>query len=248
MKDNPDLFANSPALSNNLRKLPGTNNSRVMNLGINPDAPVIREEIVQLNKNMESIFKINESLIKRINELECYTDDLYDFIESNSISINNLQAYSRRENIEIVGIPDSIGINDLESKVIDILASIGVKVTSYQIASCHRLKKDRYSKSANVIVRFLNRKNVFKALSNAHRLKNSVYKTEFGNNIYIRENLCPTFKKLFNKCYALFIKEKISSVYSHLGMVYIKIDENDKPINIFSLDQFQDIKAEIESC
>ena len=44
-----------------------------------------------------------------------------------------LQQYSRRENIEIIGIPDSVQQINLEKTVIGILQRIGVKISSYHI-------------------------------------------------------------------------------------------------------------------
>ena len=82
------------------------------------------------------------------------------------------------------------------------------------------------------IVRFINRKDVYKCLINRWKLKNSHYKTEFNNRIFIIENLCPKYKELFNKCYALFIQEKIVDVYTRNGQVFVVINDEDNPKKI----------------
>ena len=51
------------------------------------------------------------------------------------------QQYSRRDSIEIVGIPESIGNEDLEAKTIKLLKAINVDVTASDIQACHRLTK-----------------------------------------------------------------------------------------------------------
>ena len=61
-------------------------------------------------------------------EFEDYADVLFDQIELNITKINELQRYTRRENIEIVGIPETVSQNDLEQTVIGILASIKVEL------------------------------------------------------------------------------------------------------------------------
>ena len=58
----------------------------------------------------------------------------------------------------VVCVPDSILQKDLEPIVIKILASIDVKVDSYMIAACHRLKTFNKKKSTSIILRFTNRK------------------------------------------------------------------------------------------
>ena len=49
--------------------------------------------------------------------------------------------YSRRESIEISGIPLTVADKDLENKSLEILQSIGVaKINPLNIHACHRLK------------------------------------------------------------------------------------------------------------
>ena len=70
----------------------------------------------------------------------------YELKETNSrltklkIANVNLQQFVRRNNIEIHRIPDE-EIEDLESKVVSIAASIGIVIRKTEIEACHRLKK-----------------------------------------------------------------------------------------------------------
>ena len=56
---------------------------------------------------------------------------------------NNVDQYSRRSNVEISGIPQSVSNNQLEEKVVDILKAIDVNITSNEIEACHRLGKKK---------------------------------------------------------------------------------------------------------
>ena len=78
------------------------------------------------------------------------------------IQNNNLDQYnySRRNNVEISGIPQSVSDNQLEEKVVDILKAIDVNITTNEIEACHRLGK----KKKNVTVRVITRKHCLKAL------------------------------------------------------------------------------------
>ena len=98
------------------------------------------QDVLTLKKEFDDLKATNVQLQSTVIELEDYADVLFDQIELNITQINELQRYTRRENIEIVGIPETVSQNDLEQTVIGILASINVKVNSYNIASCHRLK------------------------------------------------------------------------------------------------------------
>ena len=75
--------------------------------------------------------------------------------------------YSRRECLEIVGVPRSVPDNEIETKVCGIFQKIGCEITSDNIEACHRLKnKDR------VIIKFSRRKDCQHVLSVKKDLKN----------------------------------------------------------------------------
>ena len=51
--------------------------------------------------------------------------------------------YSRREYLEVVGIPFSVNVKDLEGKICTVLNRIGVAVKPDDIEACHRLYNDK---------------------------------------------------------------------------------------------------------
>ena len=109
------------------------------------------------------------------------------------IQNNNTGQYSRRNNVEISGIPQSVSDNQLEEKVVDILKATDVNITTKETEACHRLGK----KKKNVIVRVINRKHCLKALRNKKKLK-SIDKNAVGGpnaNLFIIEYLTPANSK-----------------------------------------------------
>ena len=52
--------------------------------------------------------------------------------------------YSRKECLEISGIPDSTSQSDLESKVCNILHEYDADIDSANIKACHCLKSDHW--------------------------------------------------------------------------------------------------------
>ena len=61
--------------------------------------------------------------------------------------------YSRRECLEVVGIPSSVKIKDLEGKLSSVFSRIGVAVNPDDIEACHRLYNDK-----KTIVKFSKRR------------------------------------------------------------------------------------------
>ena len=74
---------------------------------------------------------------------------------------NHLDQYSRRNNLEIQGIPANVTDNELEGKVIHIFSCLGIEVKGSDIEDCHRLG---YANPKNTIVRLVNRKFCYQAL------------------------------------------------------------------------------------
>ena len=100
------------------------------------------QKFSQLEAENSVVKQANSLLSKRLVDMEkqCWT---------------NAQ-YSKRECIEVVGIPDSVQNNELEEKVLNIFKKISSEVSPHDIEACHRLKKD----SDRVIVKFSQRKTV----------------------------------------------------------------------------------------
>ena len=56
---------------------------------------------------------------------------------------NHLEQYGRRKNIEVSGIPDSAGDNELECLVIKILKAIDIDVDDRDVEACHGIGKSK---------------------------------------------------------------------------------------------------------
>ena len=84
---------------------------------------------------------------------------LYDQFYDIDVRLIDTEQYGRRHNLIISGIPEHIKQIHLEDTVLNIIASIGLPLSSYEVVGCHRLKKPSNSKfPAKTIIRFTNRK------------------------------------------------------------------------------------------
>ena len=113
-----------------------------------------------------------------------------------------LVEYSRRERLEVVGIPSSVNIRNLEGKVCTVFNRIGVAVKPDDIEACHRLHNDK-----KTIAKFSKRKVWQQVLRVKKQLKNiDPSEFDFPENtvIFINESLCSYYKMLWDKCKELY--------------------------------------------
>ena len=104
---------------------------------------------------------------------------------------------------------------------------MGIEITSYDIVAVHRIGRKNTKKPRNVIVRFVNRKNVYR-ISKCNKLS-AVAKTFGFNNVYTYENLCPEYRYIFNKCYKLKKQRVLKDVWSVNGRVNILFPDDEYP-------------------
>ena len=175
----------------------------------------LKDEVINLKdiiiKNLQDE---NYCLKTKVNVLENKIIDLV-------IQNNNIEQYSRINNIEISGIPQAVSDNQLEEivVVVDILKARDANITSNEIEVCHRLGK----KKKNVIVRVINRKHCLKALRNKKKLK-SINKNATGIlnvNLFKSEKLTPLNSKLAFNRQKLKTDGEIGKCYTINGIVHI---------------------------
>ena len=188
-----------------------------------------------LENSVDNLKKDNKRLKKEFRELNDYVEDAEEKIIDLEIKVNKLDQYMRRENIVISGIPDFVPQLHLEEKVSEILQSIDVKVESNDFHAIHRLQKDRKDKDqpAKVIVRFVNRKNAIKCLTNKKKL------FEQKSGIFINNNLCQAYQEIYNDCRKLKYEKRILNFWTYNGIVNIKFtdDRQERPKKVLSIDK-----------
>ena len=154
---------------------------------------------------------------KKLNDQECY--------------ISSIDQCSRRNNIEIQGIPKTVKDEELESKVIDIFSALNINITSKDVEDCHRLGKD----GKNIIVRLVNRKHCYQALNrkmDLRKIDNSSLAFHPDVKLYLSENLTPCNQYLGWKCRELKRASLIHSSWSSRGVIKLRRTMNERPINI----------------
>ena len=209
------------------------------------------ESLEQLNKKslvsiilslQDKLDTVNDKLVEEFKQLKDKIDaDLAVTKQVNDLlvtRVTNLERqcwanaqYSRRECLEIVGIPPSVSHEDLENKVIDIFSKVGCNVANENIEACHRINQ----KSDRTIVKLSRRKDCLQMLSVKKDLQNldmDELDLPAGTKIFINQSLCPYYKVLWSKSKRLRDLEKIHSFYISNNGIKIRIRESSKPIII----------------
>ena len=132
--------------------------------------------------------------------------------------------YSRRDTLEIVGIPNSVGNSVLEEPVRDVFKKIGAEIEERDVQACHRLKEKE-----RTIVKFVNRKDCLRILRVKKDLK-SLDPTELdfpeNTKIFINKSLCTYCRAIVNKCKKLRAIQKLHQFYTISGLVRLKLEES----------------------
>ena len=190
----------------------------------------LKDTVSKLDETVSKLYISNSAMKKQIRDLQEENDDIWDEFYKLERDLIQFMQYNRRENVEIVGLPESIPDNRLEETVVDILGRIGVSLSHYDIVGCHRLK-NRKSGFSNVIVRFLNRKHVKEVFACKRKLQEYVPEYRYIN---IVENLCPKNKSIFDQCVELKKANIIRHLWTFNSTIYIKKTDydNEKPKKI----------------
>ena len=190
----------------------------------------LESEITEMRTAMETLLINNQFQRKHLNKLRKENHHLKNRMKNMDIDFLQFTQYSRRENIEISNIPESIPQRDLEYHVIMVLQELGLEIYSYDLVGVHRIGKYYANKNRNVIVRFINRKNAYLALERNNILRQSIY-----NNYFINENMCPENRRIFNYCYKLKKNGDIQDVWFSEGIVTMIISDVDDPVGLLHI-------------
>lgn len=162
--------------------------------------------------------------------------------------VEDLEAYTRRENLIITGLPISNAAEatktpagsderqtehatETERAVLTLCQNMNVPISSTDISVTHRLRKIPNIKGPPaVIVRFTNRK-ARDAVYAARKTLKSIQDTQlsYPHPVYINEDLTKQQSHLFSEARKLVKSKIISNTWTSQGHVYIKINPLAKP-------------------
>ena len=153
-----------------------------MGLNANVLDELSKEQLVQMVFNLKST--ISKKNFRKVTNLRFY------HLERR---VNMNSQYSRRDTLEITGIPADVVDEKLEDEVIEIYEEAKAILNRQNIFKKNDIQAvHRIGKKGRVIVKVVNRKFVHTALVNGKKLKDS---TRYGDNtaIYFNDSFIPDF-------------------------------------------------------
>ena len=153
--------------------------------------------------------------------------------------------YSKRECLEIIGIPASVRDDVLEEKVCGIFQEFGVEVGQRDIQAYHRIKSNRN------IIKLSNRKVCLQVLRANKRLKDldgTTLNLPSDSKIFINESLCGYYRGLWNKCKRLKdeLNKKIHQLYTNHVIIRLKLVENGSVKTIIHVNDLKELFPDID--
>ena len=159
---------------------------------------VRNKSVSQLRSELGVTKNVNNLLLTRLTTLErqCWA---------------NAQ-YSRRECLDIVGIPREVSGEVLEEKVLNIFGKLGCDISPDRIEACHRVGRT----NDTVIVKFSRRKDcqhVWSVKKDLKKLNLEDLELPGNSKLFINRSLCPYYKMLWSKSKKLHSLSKIHSFF-----------------------------------
>lgn len=188
--------------------------------GLQTENAALREENAVTMNSVCDLKKQNDTLQQRVEELEQYT---------------------RLNNIELVGIPESTG-EDVYSLAQRAAEKMGVTLSPSQIDVAHRVPTQSQTQPKPIVMRLTSRKIRDEILMEA-RKKKLVAKNIDDNfperPVFFNEHLTPAKKQLMGVLRQKKQEGLFKFVWTRSGTIYVKKTESSTPVKVFSV---QDLK------
>lgn len=203
------------------------------------------DKIDASNVLMEAIKTELDQIKQENNNLRAHNKNLTSEVRDLKERLRNLEQYTRKNNVEISGIPVTAQENVLDI-VKDVGAALGVEIQENQVSAAHRIPSYKKDRNTSLIVQFHSRTTRDSLLSkfrenktlSAHQVNNAFSQ----QRVYVNEHLSPE-----NKLFLAKLKQKCRDVgYTYVwcreGKFFIKKGPGDKSKKISSYEEMDKIK------
>ena len=181
--------------------------------GLRQDLSDLKQNYIKLESELSVARQVNNKLKEHIVSLErqCW---------SNS-------QYSRRECLEITGIPDKTDQKDLENTALNFFRKLDVEIDSSNIKDCHWLPSKG---PKHAIIKFSKRKDANRIRHCKKNLK-GMDLTPLGifSPVFINDSLCQYYKMLWRKCKTLLTNKFVDSFWVSNGSIRFRVENKNKP-------------------
>ena len=141
-------------------------------------------------------------------------------------SLNDLEQYTRRDSVEIRGIPlpEESQEEDTNEIVLQLSQKMGIPLERKDISVSHRIRSRSLVDPA-IIVKFV-RREVRERLYRARKRLKSITTADFGfsveKKIFINESLTPKNKELFKDCLRFKKDNNFKFLWTNAGKIFLR--------------------------
>ena len=194
------------------------------------------------DSRFEKVTKANEVLKTKLEKTKLKLRGQEDETENLYTALDDLEQYTRKNSLEIQGIPDQC-YSTTEEVVLKLASVLNVNVNPTDIEISHKLKR-RGNNSSPIIVKFL-----------SHKVKTSLYKERVklrhvkvtdlfpgyssavssdGPRIFFNENLTVYRRKIVSRASEMKRDGLLTSFWTIDGKIFVKTSPSGNPVRIFS--------------
>lgn len=204
-------------------------------------------ELKELKASLDKANKQNALLQKELLGTKTKLNEQTERIDSLIESLDNLEQYSRKNSLEIHGIPENI-YTSTEEVVLKVAEAVNVPVAAEDIEISHKLRRRNGMKP--IIVKFCSHKvksRLYKERTKLKSVKISDLYPSYAsaatkqNRIFINENLTPYRADLVRQANDMKADGLLSSVWTLDGKVFVKTSPSGNPVRIYSEDDLDEL-------
>ncbi|XP_077984614.1 uncharacterized protein LOC144439215 [Glandiceps talaboti] len=216
--------------------------------------PTVERKLNDLQASVEYISTFFDMYKERMENIEAENKSLKeqlvsinDNLTTTQQELRDLQQYTRRNNLEIHGVPEQPD-EDTDSLVVKVANSAGIHISTSDIDISHRLPSRTHAhphpRPAPIIVKFTRRtirNNIYSARK--HIKNKSTRDMNIDNHtdtrIYINENLSPANKQLFYKANEKKKSLQWKFIWTMNGNILVRKNEESRAIRITSVNDIE---------
>lgn len=187
--------------------------------------------------------KFNE-MVTKMNKLERENDSLKKQVMDLNSKMNNLEQFSRSNNIEIQNVPEKPNEN-----IVEIISSIGraidLPVDSSCFDFCSRVPTSIQGRPKNIVVKFISksRRDDFLAAYKNKKIsgsnKSGISVENVSERLYINEHLSTYNKILFKEARELARNKDYKYVWTQSGNILLRKNDSSKIMHVRSSEDFK---------
>lgn len=172
----------------------------------------------------------NKSLKETVHKFQKQLEDSVD-------EIDKLNAYSRRDCLEISGIP-VIQNEKTDEIVFSVARKMGITLDKNDISVSHRMHMPSKG-HPRIIAKFVHRRkrdefyNERRNVGNTNELDYSRYTT---NKIFINESLTPRGRELFRRCHSFKKEHNFAYLWTKNGRIFLRATSNSQKLPIDNIE------------